>query len=213
VACASVLSPEPECRPASPFRSAISRRKAARVQGAVATPRWGGVAMGPVRRRAAERAGRPRMRSPGRPPVGRREHRQRFWLAIARGVSSEEAAAAARGCHRRWASGGSERVAGCRRSACVRCQVATCRSASAKRSRCFARAARECGRSRGSFGVRRRRSRASCAETPRPAAAGSSTGRRPRSGTPTGVLGGRSRPSWPRTRRCGGTCRSGSRGR
>jgi IS30 family transposase len=35
------------------------------------------------------------MRSPGRPPVARREHRQRFWEAIARGVSSEDAAAAA----------------------------------------------------------------------------------------------------------------------
>jgi IS30 family transposase len=35
------------------------------------------------------------MRSPGRPPVGRLEHRQRFWAAIARGVSSEEAAAEA----------------------------------------------------------------------------------------------------------------------
>jgi hypothetical protein len=32
------------------------------------------------------------MRSPGRPPVGRREHRQRFWAAIARGLSSEDAA-------------------------------------------------------------------------------------------------------------------------
>src|SRR5438128_2176709 len=53
------------------------------------------VAMGAVRRRAAARAGRPRMRSPGRPSVARREERQRFWRAIARGVSSEEAAAAA----------------------------------------------------------------------------------------------------------------------
>jgi IS30 family transposase len=35
------------------------------------------------------------MRSPGRPPVGRLEHRQRFWTAIARGVSSEAAAAEA----------------------------------------------------------------------------------------------------------------------
>jgi hypothetical protein len=35
------------------------------------------------------------MRSPGRPPVGRREHRQRFWQAIARGLSSEDAGAAA----------------------------------------------------------------------------------------------------------------------
>ncbi len=44
---------------------------------------------------AWERAGRPVMRSPGRPPIGRREHRQRFWAAIARGVSSEDAAAEA----------------------------------------------------------------------------------------------------------------------
>src|SRR4051794_16233286 len=44
---------------------------------------------------AWERAGRPVMRSPGRPPVGRLEHRQRFWAAIARGASSEAAAAEA----------------------------------------------------------------------------------------------------------------------
>jgi IS30 family transposase len=31
------------------------------------------------------------MRSPGRPPEARREHRQRFWVAIARGMSSEGA--------------------------------------------------------------------------------------------------------------------------
>src|SRR6266508_2838175 len=45
--------------------------------------------------RVSDRAGRPAMRSPGRPPAGRREHRQRFWLAIARGASSEDAAAEA----------------------------------------------------------------------------------------------------------------------
>jgi IS30 family transposase len=44
---------------------------------------------------AWERAGRPAMRSPGRPPVGRREHRQRFWAAISRGLASEDAAAQA----------------------------------------------------------------------------------------------------------------------
>jgi len=33
----------------------------------------------------------PAMRSPGRPPVARREHRQRFWVAIARGMPSEDA--------------------------------------------------------------------------------------------------------------------------
>jgi IS30 family transposase len=35
--------------------------------------------------------GRPAMRSPGRPSVGRREHRQRFWAAIALGARSDAA--------------------------------------------------------------------------------------------------------------------------
>ena len=43
------------------------------------------------RKRASDRASRPPMGSPGRPPAGRREHRQRFWAAIARGVASEAA--------------------------------------------------------------------------------------------------------------------------
>jgi IS30 family transposase len=51
--------------------------------------------MGARRRRRSDRAGRPAMRSPGRPPAGRKEHRQRFWAAIARGLSSEDAAAVA----------------------------------------------------------------------------------------------------------------------
>ena len=45
--------------------------------------------------RKSERALRPPMRSPGRPPVARREHRQRFWREIARGLASEDAAVAA----------------------------------------------------------------------------------------------------------------------
>jgi transposase, IS30 family len=44
------------------------------------------------RKRRSDRATRALMRSPGRPSVGRREQRQRFWAAIARGVSSEAAA-------------------------------------------------------------------------------------------------------------------------
>src|SRR5918911_1647502 len=47
------------------------------------------------RRRAADRALRARMRSPGRPPVARREDRQRFWAGIAQGLTSEEAGVAA----------------------------------------------------------------------------------------------------------------------
>ena len=46
-------------------------------------------------RRRLARAGRERMRSPGRPPVARREDRQRFWAAIRRGLTSEDAAAEA----------------------------------------------------------------------------------------------------------------------
>ena len=45
--------------------------------------------------RRADRALRPAMRSLGRPPVGRREHRERFWEGIAGGLSSEDAGVAA----------------------------------------------------------------------------------------------------------------------
>ena len=44
------------------------------------------------RRRRSDRAGRPAMRSPGRPPVAGRAEQQRFWKAITRGLSSEDAA-------------------------------------------------------------------------------------------------------------------------
>src|SRR5919202_618 len=44
------------------------------------------------RKRRADRAGRPKMRSPGRPSVARREVRQRFWVGIAHGLTSEDAA-------------------------------------------------------------------------------------------------------------------------
>ena len=52
--------------------------------------------MGSRRARSSDRALRPPMRSPGRPPGWRREHLQQFWEAIARGLSSEDAATAAR---------------------------------------------------------------------------------------------------------------------
>jgi transposase, IS30 family len=45
------------------------------------------------RRRRADRAGRAALRSPGRPPAARREHRQQFWKEIVRGRSTEEAGA------------------------------------------------------------------------------------------------------------------------
>ena len=46
-------------------------------------------------RKRLARAGRERMRSPGRPSVSGREERQRFWAGIRRGLSSEDAAVAA----------------------------------------------------------------------------------------------------------------------
>lgn len=49
--------------------------------------------MGSRRNRRSDRALRPPMRSPGRPPGWRREHLQQFWEAIAHGLSSEDAAA------------------------------------------------------------------------------------------------------------------------
>src|SRR2546430_17004617 len=51
--------------------------------------------MGVRERQRAVREMRGQMWSPGRPSTARREDRQRFWLAIAAGWSSEEAAAAA----------------------------------------------------------------------------------------------------------------------
>lgn len=51
--------------------------------------------MEPKRLRKSARALRPPMRSPGRPPGWRREHKVRFWRAIARGLSSESSAEAA----------------------------------------------------------------------------------------------------------------------
>src|SRR6266568_839669 len=47
--------------------------------------------MGRPRGWAAAATGRSAMRSPGRPPVAGREGLQRFWMAIARGMPSEDA--------------------------------------------------------------------------------------------------------------------------
>src|SRR5688572_18467078 len=48
-----------------------------------------------TRRRRSERAGRAKLRSPGRPTVARYEERRRFWAGIAAGRSSENAAVGA----------------------------------------------------------------------------------------------------------------------
>src|SRR5215218_9413595 len=48
-----------------------------------------------ARTRRSDRSGREPLFSPGRPPVAGREQRERFWAAIAMGLSSEDAAATA----------------------------------------------------------------------------------------------------------------------
>jgi hypothetical protein len=67
-------------------------RIAGRIQPVVATPLSGGVFVGRRPGWAAAAAGRPAMRSPGRPPVARREHRQRFWAATCQAPQSEDQA-------------------------------------------------------------------------------------------------------------------------
>lgn len=47
-----------------------------------------------TKRRRSDRSGRPKMRSPGRPPVASREQQQQFWKRIAAGWTSEAAAVA-----------------------------------------------------------------------------------------------------------------------
>src|SRR5919205_433690 len=47
------------------------------------------------KRRQSDRALRAKMHSPGRPPVSLRADRQRFWAAIATGLTTEDAGAAA----------------------------------------------------------------------------------------------------------------------
>ena len=44
-----------------------------------------------VGRRRSDRGLRGKLQSPGRPPVGRQEHRRRFWTLVAEGRSSEDA--------------------------------------------------------------------------------------------------------------------------
>jgi DNA-binding CsgD family transcriptional regulator len=45
-----------------------------------------------IRKRRSDRAGRAPLPSPGRPPVAGRDEQRRFWLGIAAGLSSEDAA-------------------------------------------------------------------------------------------------------------------------
>ena len=58
--------------------------------------------MGIGRQQKATWAMRGKMYSPGRPPGWQRDQVQRFWLEIAKGATSEDAAVSAGVCIRRW---------------------------------------------------------------------------------------------------------------
>jgi hypothetical protein len=164
------------------------------------------------RQRRSGLAGRPPMRSPGRPPVARREDRQRFWKAIARGLSSEDAAVS---CGvspvvgTRWfrEGGGMPSVSlaplsGRYLSFAEREEIAILRAQGAGVRQIARRLSRD-----------PRRSRESCVETPRLAAAVWTIAPRRRNGMPTDVPGARRSPNSPPTTRSGSTCRTGSRAR
>jgi hypothetical protein len=88
--------------------------------------------MGQRKRRRSDRAGRPPMRSPGRPPVARRSITSGSGRRSPTGyrVSTPAWLPA---CRRRWASGGFVRVAACQRSVARRRRGAICRSPSVRR--------------------------------------------------------------------------------
>ena len=165
----------------------------------------------PRRNAALDRAAAAGTRGKGRPPAGRREHRVRFWEAIARGGRANALPSRRVSC-RALVSGGFARVAACRLSRSRRYPGAICRSPSGRRSRSGSLVVAGCERSRVSSGAHRQRSRGSCSETPRCGPVGLSIEPRPPKLTLTAVRGAPSRRSLRSTWSCGAMCRTGSPG-
>ena len=134
---------------------------------------------------------RPAMRSPGRPPVARREAPAAVLGGDRQGNVRVRTPALRLVCLRRSVRDGSVTAAGSGRSAWRRRRGGTCRSRSGRRSRSCGSGGAGSARSPGVPAGRRRRSRGSCAGTLRPGAAGWSTGPWPLSGT---QICGRRRP-------------------
>ena len=163
--------------------------------------------MGRPRGWASGVTGRAVMRSPGRPPAGRREHRVRFWAAIARGFASGDAAveagvSAAVGV--RWFRGGGGMptvtlapLSGRYLSFAEREEIAILRACG-----CGVREiARQLGRSPSTISRELRRNAAT-------RSGGLEYRASTRSGTLTAALGVRSRRSSLSTRGCAGMCRT-----
>ena len=131
------------------------------------------------------------MWSPGRPSTARREDRVRFWTAIARGVSTDDAAAEAcvsSAVGARWfrQGGGMPSIS----LAPATGRYLTLNERTSRSGVCSTSA---CARRPAGWAGRRQRSLASCAATRRLAATSWRIGRPRRSGTPSGV---------PAARRC-----------
>ena len=173
--------------------------------------------MGVVKGREAVRALRPAMRSPGRPPVGRREHRERFWEGIAGGLSSEDAGVAAGvspAVGSRWfrENGGMApfvfvSVSGRYLSFVEREEIALLHARDCGVREIARRLRRACAVRRAPCAVRRRRSHVSCVATLQPVAEGLSIGPRLRSGIRIGVPAVRRSRSLLRTTPCATMCR------
>ena len=155
------------------------------------------------------RAYRGQIPSPGRPTVAWREDRVRFWAAIAAGAMTEDAATEAGVSSPvgfRWFrhAGGvnprlQESVSG-RYLSSVNVKISPC---GVPRGPVFVKLL-------AGWAVRRRRSRVSCAVTPRHVPTGSTTRHRSRSGMPSGARGVRRPPSSSATTGCASTSRTSS---
>ncbi|EIM30516.1 hypothetical protein MicloDRAFT_00007660 [Microvirga lotononidis] len=158
-----------------------------------------------IRKRRSDRSGRAPLPSPGRPPVAGRDEGRRFWLAIATGMSSEDAAVEAGVSHPvgyRWfrKAGGmppamfrssAKPPSGRYLSLLEREEIALLRVQG--------QSMQEIGRRLGDLP---RRSPGSCGATQPPAAVDWSIARRPPSGMPSDQPVARSRRSLPSTRPC-----------
>jgi hypothetical protein len=153
-------------------------------------------------------AGRLPMRSPGRPPVARREGRQRFWMAIAHGLSSEDAAVVcgvSPAVGARWFRQGGGMPSTSLAPLSGRYLWFTEREEiTVLKAKAVA-----CARSLAGSAVQRRPSRERYAATLRPVAACWRIEPRPRSGTRIGVPSARRWPPSPVTTGSGRTCGTG----